>query len=89
VIVVALGCRSFASDSCATTVSVTFQSPHGDLAPITRRATVPSGTRMIVYLIGSRSERRRIKQIQRLPVRVTATNPPERHVVRDTVIVGP
>jgi hypothetical protein len=69
-------------------VTVTFKSPHQDLRPITLDATVPSGRRTIVYLIGPRAERRRIKRIRRLPVRVTATNRPGPDVVRDAVIVG-
>jgi hypothetical protein len=88
VIVVALGCRSFAGDRCRTTVTVTFRSPHQDLQSITTRATVKSGERKIVYVIGPRDERRRIKGIQRLPVTVTATNPPGADVVRDATIVG-
>ena len=86
VIVVALGCRSFVTDTCSTTVTVEFKSPHGDLGSISRRTTVPSGPRTIVYLIAPRSERLLIKRIRRLPVTVTATNPPGPDVVRDAVI---
>jgi hypothetical protein len=88
VIVVALGCRSFTSPRCRTTLTVEFKSPHQDLAPITAHFAVASGRRTIVYLIGPRSERRRIKRIGRLPVRLTATNPPGPDVVRDATIVG-
>jgi uncharacterized repeat protein (TIGR01451 family) len=88
VIVVALGCRSVVNAPCTTTLTVTFKRPHQDLPPITRRASVRSGRRTIVYLIGPQSERRMIKQFRLLPVRVTATNPPGPDVVRDAVIVG-
>jgi uncharacterized repeat protein (TIGR01451 family) len=88
VIIVALGCSSFAGDRCRTTVTVTFRSPHQDLQSITTRAIVKSGERKIVYVIGPHDERRLIKGIQRLPVRVRATNPPGADVVRDATIVG-
>jgi uncharacterized repeat protein (TIGR01451 family) len=88
VIVVALGCKSFDSDRCRTTLTLRFRSPHQDLQSITTRATVKSGERKNVYVIGPRPERRRIKRIQRLPVTVTATNPPGPDVARDATIVG-
>jgi hypothetical protein len=67
---------------------VTFGRPHQDLQGITTHATVKSGTRTIVYVIGPHAERRRIKTIRRLPVRVTATNPPGPDALRETTIVG-
>jgi uncharacterized repeat protein (TIGR01451 family) len=87
-IVVALGCRSFATDTCKTTLTLTFRKPNQDLQRITTKATVKSGARKLVYLIASRAERRQIKRIRRLPVRVTATNPPGPNVVRDATILG-
>jgi uncharacterized repeat protein (TIGR01451 family) len=87
-ILVAVACHGFRGDSCPVAVTVTFKSPHSDLAPITGRKTIAAGRRSIVYVIGSRSERRMIKSIRTLPVRVDVTNRNGSGATRDATIVG-
>ena len=87
-ITVAVGCSGFAGDTCPVTVTVSFGPPHDDLSPIAGSKTINAGRRSIVWVIGSRSERRRLKRINRLPVHVEVTNRNGSGATRDTTIVG-
>ena len=88
-ITVAIGCKGFPAHTCPVTVTVSFRPPHDDLAPITARKTIKAGRRSIVFVIGSRSERRRIKRIGRLPVHVAVTNRNGSGATRDATASGP
>jgi uncharacterized repeat protein (TIGR01451 family) len=88
-ITVAVGCRGVPGRTCPVTVVVTFGPPHDDLAPITSAKTIKTGrSRSTVWLIGPRSERRRIKRIDRLPVHIEVTNRNGSGASRDATIVG-
>ena len=86
---VAIGCQGFPAHTCPVTVTVSFRPPHDDLAPITARKTIKAGRRSIVFVIGSRSERRRIKRVGRLPVHVAVTNRNGSGATRDATASGP
>jgi hypothetical protein len=88
-ITVAIGCQGFPGRTCPVTVKVSFRRPHDDLALITARKTIKAGRRSIVFVIGSRSERLRIKRINRLPVHVVVTNGKGSGATRDATVSGP
>jgi uncharacterized repeat protein (TIGR01451 family) len=87
-ILVTIACAGSSGQTCLVGVTVTFQSPHDDLPPITGTKTIETGRRRIVYVIGSHAERLRIKRIHSLPVHVDVTNSNGTGATRDTTIVG-
>ena len=82
---VAIGCSGQPGQVCPVDVTITFQHPHSDLAPITGNKTIKAGRRSLVWVIGTRSERRRIKRIHNLSLHVSVANHTGSDAERDAV----
>jgi uncharacterized repeat protein (TIGR01451 family) len=87
VIFVPITCASPATGVCDTTLTVTFKKPYQRFKPITLKLRQGIGTAQ-VYVAAPRGERQKIRRIRRLPVTLTATNPPGPPVTRDSVLIG-
>jgi hypothetical protein len=88
-ITVPVTCVASPGRACTSDVTVTFNTRHHRLAPITvRGVTIGPGETLDVALVGSKAQRKRLKKIGTIPVTVSATNPPGADVPKAGLLRG-
>jgi uncharacterized repeat protein (TIGR01451 family) len=88
VIFVPITCENLVTGFCKTTVTIAFRKPHHKLKPFTRKLRLASGKMSVAFMSASLAERKKIRKIRRLPITVTATNPPGPPVKRKSTLSG-
>jgi hypothetical protein len=89
VLLVPMVCEFHPQDVCRTDVTVTFNTRRHKLDPITvHNVQVGGGQSLDLYVAASHAQRRKMRRIGTIPITVTATNPPEATVSKDSVLKG-